>query len=60
LWAGVLSAWPLNNFYPDGFGLTKLRRNRGESAMNAFESPCKWPSNGDIQGALIAFIPKNG
>jgi hypothetical protein len=37
-----------------------LLRKCGESAINSFDLPCKWPSNAYAQGVLVAFIPKNG
>jgi hypothetical protein len=40
--------------------MTLASGKSGKSVMNAFDLPCKWPSNGYIQGALVAFIPKNG
>jgi len=35
-------------------------RKCGETAINSFDLPCKWPSNACTRGVLVAFIPKNG
>jgi len=47
---------PVREILRDDFSLGKVR----QSALNAFDLPCKWPPNGYTQGVSVAFIPKNG
>jgi len=60
---GLDQTWRREHFEPLVDTDEELRRNNralNGAELNAFDLPCKWPSNGYIQGALVAFIPKNG